>query len=105
MEKDKALSFNPLGTLAALGALALTANYLSALWLNYPFVYCLAAPYAAPLYIGLGTLCLYASAIYVVWHFFSANNVKMLGGIAAFVAIIELPNLADYALRLGGSCG
>ena len=79
-------------------------NYLSAKWLEFPFLYCWLRAPAVTLYMAFGTLIIYASVGYVLFQFIRNDMIKAIGGALVVVAVIELPHLADYLFRLGASC-
>jgi hypothetical protein len=101
--KDASLKLHELliGTLLVLGG----ANFLAVKAYQYPFVYCWAEPLVAPLYISWGLVILYMACAYTAFQLLRRRTFPALGGALFFIAIIELPRLADMVFRLGGSCG
>lgn len=91
----------------AIGALLVLAgaNYLSARLAGYPFLYCWLSPAMRTLYSDWGLVILYGVSAYIVFQLLRGRAAQALGGTILFVAIIELPRLADAVFRLGGSCG
>ena len=91
----------------ALGAVAtaVAVNAASQWVFDYPFVYCLAGPSAAHLYSAWGLVVLYAVSAYIALNLFRGQSVPVIGGAVIFIGIIELPRVAEYLFRLGGSCG
>jgi cell division protein FtsW (lipid II flippase) len=80
------------------------ANYASAQWLGYPFLYCTFAPISRTLYTALGTMILYGCCAYIAYSVLTKNAKQALLGVCLFVAVVELPVVADLAFRLGRSC-
>lgn len=74
-------------------------------WYRYPFLYCLMEPYTTPIYFLWGKFVLYGCCLFICFSVFRFRPLNILYGCLVFAAVIELPNLADHALRLGGSCG
>ncbi|GEM_PF-3350866 len=100
-------SSSPGLTYVALGvaATAVTFNAIGQWAFNYPLVYCLAGPPAAHLYSAWGLMVLYAVSAYIVLNLFRGQSIPVIGGAVIFIGIIELPRVAEYLFRLGGSCG
>lgn len=69
-----------------------------------PVIYCVFEPTLSALYMQWAIVILYAVlliGIYAMWR----SDLQMTAVVALTVfTIIELPNLADYLWRMGGSC-
>jgi len=101
----KAAQVKP-GTVLVNGVvLILCAHVVAATFWDYPFLYCWLQPVTSTLYITWGIVVLYVLSAYIVFQLFRRGLAQALGGILLFIAIIELPRLADAVFRMGGSCG
>lgn len=88
----------------SVGTVAILLNWLCVSLWEFPFLFCWGGYIAAPLYTSLGLISLYATIAYTFWFLMRGDRLKALAGVAVFVAIIELPLMADLILRAGGSC-
>ncbi|RWE44248.1 hypothetical protein [Mesorhizobium sp.] len=91
--------------LAAAVLAVAVVNYLSVRLSGFPFAYCWLSPVTTTLYRDWGLVILYGVSAYIVFQLFRRGMAQALGGTLIFIAIIELPRLADAVFRLGGSCG
>lgn len=85
--------------------LLLIAHAVSTQFWGYPFLYCWLQPVTSTLYMNWGIIVLYAVSAYILIQLFRRGVAQALGGVLLFIAIIELPRLADAVFRRGGSCG
>lgn len=92
-------------TIGALGLLVGGANLIGAALYGYPVAYCLAAPYFTPIYIAWAGVVLYAIAAYTLYMLAIGRTFPALMGAAAFMAVIELPQLAHHVFSMGAACG
>lgn len=79
-------------------------NALSVYCFRYPFVYCVSYSAARTLYIQWALVVLYACCAFILLCLWRGNMLQAGMAAGLMVAIIELPNVADYLFRVGGSC-
>lgn len=94
-----------LGLLASVILLPLAANHLIFAASGYPALYCWFGPALASLYMQWGIVLLYAVSAFVALKLFRGQMYPALGGVVVIIGIIELPDMAEHAFRLGGTCG
>ncbi len=91
--------------LVAISVVVVALNWLSAKALGFPFLYCWGGYLAAPAYQAFGTVLLYVIVAYTVFYIMRGNLQMVVAAVMLFVAVVEVPRLADAVFRLGGSCG
>ena len=103
--KSKAAKTEPAVVLAGLLVFAMLGNWASAYAFGYPFLYCWSQPWLQDLYLDFGHLLLIGALAVGGVMILSGRTKNGLIALAVLVAVIEVPKLADYIFRWGGSCG
>ncbi|MBP2564543.1 hypothetical protein J2766_001102 [Agrobacterium tumefaciens] len=93
------------GLIALLTLLPLAVNHVIFTASGFPALYCWFSPALGSLYMEWGIVLLYAVSAFVALKLFRGQMYPALGGVVVIIGIIELPNLAEHAFRLGGTCG
>lgn len=81
------------------------ANYLTAKWLGYPFLYCWGHGAAMAVYEPFAQLASLIAIANLFVHLVRFNVMGALIGALIMVVVMGLPTYADTFFRLGGSCG
>jgi len=82
------------------------ADYFSAVWFGYPFVYCLGAAFMAPLFAPWFHLALMGCALYLLFVLVTGLGFGLALRVAVLMILLGgLPELARTLLSFGHACG
>jgi hypothetical protein len=105
MAKKSPLNLGSREVLLGLIPLAWYANYMSARYYHWPFLYCWGRKPALALYEPVAELANVAALGYFFVQLVRFNVMGALTGALMVVILMGIPTYAETFFRLGGSCG
>jgi hypothetical protein len=81
------------------------ANWISAKYAGFPFLYCWGAWVIAPAYEPWAFLVNFAALAYFAYMVSQFKFWSFVQGFCAALFVYSIPVLADGLFRIGGSCG